>query len=299
MWAGRQPAVLLTDDCASRPSPADSPALWIDAWESLYDDPVASPLPVPPGLQRGAHDTREEWVESGLFSVDLLCRELGRKDLAGVDLLDVGCGTKIVKTLLDNSMRIGRYVGIDVSSEVIDWLQANVSDPRFEFHRLDAHNAMYNPEGTDLASFKLLPVGGRYFDLICLFSVFTHLAPHDYVAMLRLVRRHAKPDARLLFSLFLRESAGEEQFAQAVEARLASADPEVRRRTEAAIGRLLERRAAQDDSRFIDEVPDHPLQIARYESGYALELVDGTGWKVLELHPPERFIQHYMICAPI
>jgi SAM-dependent methyltransferase len=265
----------------------------------LYDAAVASPLPVPPGLQRGAHDTREEWVESGLFSVDLLCRTLGREDLSGVDLLDVGCGTKIVKTLLDNSMPIGHYVGIDVSSEVIDWLQAKVSDSRFEFHCLHAHNAMYNPEGTDLASFKLLPVGERYFDMICLFSVFTHLAPHDYVAMLRLLRRHAKPDARLLFSLFLREPAGEEQFADSVEARLASADPEARRRTEAAIGRVLERRAAQDDSRFIDEVPDHPLQIASYEPEYALELVEGTGWKVLELHPREQFIQHYMICAPI
>jgi SAM-dependent methyltransferase len=122
-----------------------------------------------------------------------------------VELLDVGCGTKVVKTLLDNSMPIGRYVGIDASSEVIEWLQANVSDPRFEFHHLDAHNAMYNPEGIDLASFELLPVGPRRFDLICLFSVFTHLAPHDYVAMLRLLRRHAKPDARLLFSLFLRD----------------------------------------------------------------------------------------------
>ena len=40
-------------------------------------------------------------------------------------------------------------------------------------------------------------IEGRQFDLICLFSVFTHLAPADYVAMLRLLRRFAKPGGRL------------------------------------------------------------------------------------------------------
>ena len=137
------------------------------------------------GARARAHETREEWVESGRFAVELLCRTLERKNLSGVDLLDVGCGTKIVKTLLDNSMPIGRYVGIDASAEVIDWLKANVSDPRFEFHRLNAHNAMYNPEGR-IWQLRGTAGGRAWFDLICLFSVFTHLAPHDYVAMLRL-----------------------------------------------------------------------------------------------------------------
>jgi SAM-dependent methyltransferase len=257
---------------------------------------TAAPLPVPPQLERGAHSTREEWLESGLFAVGLLCRTLGREDLSGVELLDVGCGTKIVKTLCDHSMPVRRYVGIDASSEVIEWLRANVSDPRFEFHHLDAQNAMYNPEGADLGSFERLPVGHRRFDLICLFSVFTHLAPHDYVAMLRLLRRHAKPDARLLFSLFLRDP---QYVAAYLREGLASHDPAIRQRTKAALERAMAHRAPQEGSRFVDEVPDHPLEVARYEPDYALELVDGTGWEVLELHGPERHIQHYMICSPI
>ena len=267
----------------------------------LYDAAVAAPLRIPAEIQRGTFAlTREEWLEAGLSSVELLCRTLGQEDLSGVDLLDVGCGTKITKTLLDNSMPIGSYAGIDVSSEVIYWLQANISDARFEFHRLNAHNERYNPEGADLAGFDLLPVGERRFDLICLFSVFTHLAPHDYVAMLRLLRRHAKPDARLLFSLYLRDSAGVAQFERGIQACLTNPDPAVRGRTEEAIGRTMEGRAAQDDLRFVDEIPDRPLEVATYEPEYARELVNETGWKVLEVHPPEgRFIQHYMICAPV
>ena len=256
---------------------------------------MASPLPVPPELEFGAHQTREEWVESGHFAVELLCRTLEREDLSGVDLLDVGCGTKLVKTLLDNSMPIGRYVGIDTQAKVIDWLKANVSDPRFEFHHLNAHNAMYNPEGSDLAEFEALPVGERRFHLICLFSVFTHLAPHDFAAMLRLLRRHAGPETKLLFSLFLRDREREAEFAEAVEKRLASPDPEIRKQTEEAVARGRARLAAEEGRRFVDVNPDRPLEIARYEPDYALELVRDAGWTVLEVHPPERWIQHYMI----
>jgi cyclopropane fatty-acyl-phospholipid synthase-like methyltransferase len=245
------------------------------------------------------HRTRDQWTESGVFAVDLICETLDRKDLSGVQLLDVGCGTKLVKTLIDASMPIGGYVGVDVSSEIIEWLDANVSDPRFEFHHLDARNEMYNPAGTDLAGFELLPVGRRRFDLICLFSVFTHLAPHDYVAMLRVLRGHAKPATKLLFSLFLRDHEQEAAYERAVRERLGSADPEVRKRTHAALARAIRHQAAQDGARFVDEVPGRPLEIARYERDYALELVDGTGWEVLELHPPGPHIQHYMICRPV
>jgi SAM-dependent methyltransferase len=229
----------------------------------------------------------------------VLRRTLGHEDLSDVELLDVGCGTKIVKTLLDCAIPIGRYVGVDVSAAVIEWLRANVADSRFEFHHVNAHNEKYNPRGHDLASFELLPVGPRRFDLICLFSVFTHLAPHDYVAMLRLLRRHAKPDATLLFSLFLDdpEHASPKE-AQAIARALASDDPKVRKRTEAAVARVVARRG-QPGYGFVDEVPERPLEVARYEKDYALELVGGTGWEVIALHPPERFIQHYMVCRPV
>jgi SAM-dependent methyltransferase len=252
-----------------------------------------TPLPVPRHLLRGAHRTHKEWLQSGRFAVRLLCRAVGRENLDAVEVLDVGCGTKIVKTLLDNELPIGHYAGIDVSAEVVEWLDANVSDPRFEFHHIDAHNEMYNPGGKPLESFSLLPVGPREFDLICLFSVFTHLAPHDYVAMLRLLRRHVRPDGRLLFSLFLDDPEHPSPYKLAIERMLRSDDPEVRARAEAAATAARER-----DTRFVDEVPDNPLERARYEKDYALELVDDTGWEVLAVRPPQRYIQHYMVCRP-
>ena len=76
--------------------------------------------------------------------------------------------------------------------------------------------------------------------------------------------------------------------------------PTVRQRAEAALERALANRGSVKGSPFVDEVPDQPLLIARYEPDYALELIAGTGWNVLEVHPPQQpFIQHYMICAPV
>jgi SAM-dependent methyltransferase len=256
-------------------------------------------VPVPRELERGAYVDRDDWLDSARFAVALLARTLGREDLAGIDLLDVGCGTKVVKILLDDSLPIGHYAGIDVAPEVIEWLRANVSDPRFEFHHLDAHNALYNPHGKPLESFDLLPVGSRQFDLICLFSVFTHLAPPDFGAMLRLLRSHIQPDGKLLFSLYVNRPDRPTEIERAVREGLASGDPEVRARLEAAIEKAHRHAAASPyDPRFTDEVPDQPLLIARYRCDYVLELFEDTGWDIEASHPPERYIQDYVICRP-
>ena len=274
--------------------------------------PPSSGLPVPRGLERSLYRDRQEWIDSGKFAVELLCRTMSRRDLDGVDILDVGCGTKIVKTLLDDSLPVGRYVGVDVSDAVIDWLSANVTDRRFEFHRLDARNDLYNPTGTPLDEFQRLPVGKNCFDLICLFSVFTHLAPDDYVAMLRLLRRHVKEDGRLLFSLFMTDPAQASEsaraleaglasddqvseWARAIEAGLASDDPTVVEQMKTALARP---RAAKSRG-FLDEDPDQPLLRAVYDKDLALELIEGTGWEVMSVNPPEHHIQHYIVCRPV
>ena len=55
---------------------------------------------------------RDEWIKSGRFALDLLARSIGRPDLQGVDLLDVGCGTKLAKVMLDESLPLGHYTGL-------------------------------------------------------------------------------------------------------------------------------------------------------------------------------------------
>ena len=260
----------------------------------MTSSPISG-LPVPPGLERSAYRDRQEWVASGAFAVDLLTRTAGRSDLGGIDLLDVGCGTKVVKTLIDRDLPIGRYVGIDVEPKVIAWLRAQVTDPRFEFRHLPARNDLYNPNGIPLDQFAELPVDGRRFDLICLFSVFTHLDPGDYVTMLRLLRPCVKAEGQLLFSLFMNDPDHPSPWVAGIEASLASDDPNVVSEARAALERLV----AAKDRGFVDEIPDKPLLQARYDKAFALELIEGTGWEVASVHPPERYIQHYLICRPV
>ena len=83
----------------------------------------------------------------------------------------------------------------------------------------------------------------------------------------------------------------------------------LRRAIEAASGQRRSgcRRAGEEASPrdaakvggFIDEMPDEPLMQARYDKDYALELVQGTGWEVVSLDPPQEHIQHAMVCRPV
>jgi SAM-dependent methyltransferase len=194
-------------------------------------------LEVPRGLRRGGHRSEAAWIESAARLIDLVCRSFGIDDLADVSVLDMGCGTKITKALIDGRRPIGRYVGIDVDPSLIAFLDEEVDDPRFEFHHIDVQNDRYNPNGVPLSERTSLPLGDERFDIIQLFSVFTHLGPEDFVAMLRLLRKYASDDGHLLFSLYINEVTGtgygpldwrassseraRERFADALERRMA------------------------------------------------------------------------------
>jgi SAM-dependent methyltransferase len=261
--------------------------------------PSETGLDVPGHLERRAYSSREEWLESGLHAVDLLRRTVGRDDLSEVDLLDVRCGTRIVKTLLDHSLPIGSYTGIDSDPEAIEWLRENVSDERFEFHLFDARNPLFNPEGEPVEAFELLPVGAREYDLIYAFSLFTHLPPDDFTAMLRLLRRHVKADGTLLFSLFLIDAEHPSAFEVALRAQLNSDDPRIKAEATARVEDALRRVASSEyDPRFKDADPDRPLAQARYTRDYAIELFGDTGWEIEAIHPPERYTPHYVVCHP-
>lgn len=252
---------------------------------------------VPAKLRRGKYQKDEQReVESAVEIIKLICRNFGLDDLGASSVLDVGCGCKLVQAILDRHLSIGRYVGIDVYAELIEFLRSNVSDPRFSFHVLNAHNEMYNLDGEPLSGNTRLPVEEHSFDIICLFSVFTHLAPHDYVAMLQMLRHYIKPDGRILFSLYVNEPTDGgfgfiDAYGKAFMKMMESSDE-----LKAAYAEKVESYVVPD---FKDFFPAEPLKVAMYSRENALRLVQGTGWEVESLNDPEKAIQHYMICKPI
>ncbi len=247
-------------------------------------------LQVPQEYRRGGKKKREqESVASGLSLIELMCKKLDITDLSGMALLDMGCGNKFVQAILDRGLPIGRYVGIDIHPGLIDFLQSNVSDERFSFYTSNTHNDMYNPEGEPLSEATRLPVEEESFDLICLFSVFTHLAPNDYVLMLKLLRHYIKPGGRIIFSLFVNETTkGGHGFVDVMSSHFAATL--TKEQLEAGL---------QGPKDFVDWYPAKPLWRAVYSRDNAIRLVDGTGWEIESLNDPEQEVQHYMVCKPV
>ena len=245
-------------------------------------------LIVPSELCRNMRGDPVAAVDAAVWLVAHMCEHIGVSDLGNLDILDFGCGVRFTQAFLNRSVPIKHYVGVDVFPPVIDFLQSNVADPRFEYFRLDAHNDLYNPTGQPLSELTVPEIEGRRFDLICLFSVFTHLAPPDYAAMLRLLRRFVKPAGRLFFTLFINE------------------------RTDSGFGYVDTLAASElDGLKAIvmgnaDDPPDFldvpygkkPLLVALYSRAYALALIEDTGWEVVQVSPPDEHIQHHIICAP-
>jgi hypothetical protein len=257
----------------------------------------AKSFDIPRALRRGGRlDDVEKSIQSTLKIIQLMCRELEIPDMDQSHVMDMGCGWRMAKTLLDHDIPIGEYVGLDVFAETIEFLQANITDPRFSFHVLDSHNEMYNPQGRPLAEIPGLNVPEGAFDIICLFSVFTHLAPHDYVAMLKLLRPYVRPEGKLIFSLFVNETtASGRGFIASVQRNWANNAERLEEYKEKFADQFEE----HGPPAFVDFDPAQPLKWAIFSREHALELVEGTGWKVESLNEPEEAIQHFMICTPV
>lgn len=245
-------------------------------------------LEIPAKYNRSGYRNVTRTTESALFLVRHVCDVLGIPDLSDRDVLDVGCGTKMTDAFVNHDVPIKSYAGVDVYGEMIGFLRANVTDPRFEYHHVDVHNELYNPGAPPMTDATDLGVGDRTFDIIWLFSVFTHLAPHDYATMLEVLRRYVRPKGRLIYTLFVDEvTEGGHGYIDSLRRGLSA-------------GATGEQPSGPREVKpFVDVDPEHPLRCALYSRDYAHELIDGTGWKPLELLPPNEYAQHQFVCAPV
>jgi SAM-dependent methyltransferase len=221
---------------------------------------VKRPLIVPDEFHRNHPDVHAIGPEkTGSTLINLVVERLGLSDLSESDVLDVGCGVRFTQAIINRDIPVKSYAGVDVNRPLIEYLRREVDDPRFSFLYWDAQNARYNPEGARMTPESSWPVEGT-FDVIWLFSVFTHLDPSDADALLAILRRHVRPGGALFFSAFLDDTI---------------------------------------DS-FEDRLPDYPLSQPCYSERYLRKLVEANGWRVSSVNPPspERFIQHYLVCRP-
>jgi SAM-dependent methyltransferase len=143
------------------------------------------------------------WAHAGSFT-DSANRDLRKLiDEAGLlphhRVLDVGCGVGRLALALKGYLdRNGSYEGFDVREKAIHWARRRIAgrDQRIGFRHIDVFNRYANPAGSISASEFRFPYDDGSFDLVVLFSVFTHLVTEDMRHYLSEVVRVLAPGAR-------------------------------------------------------------------------------------------------------
>jgi SAM-dependent methyltransferase len=198
--------------------------------------------------------------ESGLWLLERMQSRLGLTDYAGTSLLDFGCGVRFSQTIVNRHVPFGEYCGVDCFAEMIEFLEANVADPRCSYLYLDAHHRLYNPAGTPLGPETRLALPEGHFDVISMFSVLTHQYPDDAKWILRMLRRYVRADGRLFVTCFLDEC---------IEA-------------------------------FEDRSPERNGGFCFYNPTYLESLIAESGWQTVASYPGEGpLIGFSYVCRPV
>jgi ubiquinone/menaquinone biosynthesis C-methylase UbiE len=102
----------------------------------------------------------------------------------GASLLDFGCGSGRTAVALSRTVPLSFYVGIDVVETLLDYAE-KISPPEFRFIR---------------STRRTIPMPSNSFDMVCAFSVFTHLMPEETYLYMEDILRVLKLGGKLVFS---------------------------------------------------------------------------------------------------
>ena len=99
-------------------------------------------------------------------------------------LIDVGCGSGRLTKQVSRYLR-GKYLGIDVVPSLLAHAKKLAARPDWRF---------------EVAAGLTIPEADNTANMVCFFSVFTHLLHEQSFLYLRDARRVLKPDGRIVFS---------------------------------------------------------------------------------------------------
>lgn len=140
----------------------------------------------PSGLRTGGARFKDNaaFVESGRREARRLHEAFGAT--GATRILDVGCGFGRLPIGLTAELGVPRsYTGVDVNAKAIGWCSRHLSGPGCRFVHLDLENARYNPAGAAIGPGFRFPFTDGSFELIYLYSVFSHMEADDVSAYLR------------------------------------------------------------------------------------------------------------------
>ena len=123
-----------------------------------------------------------EFYAAGMLEKDLLIQHGLKKDNY---IIDVGCGSGRLAIPLSAYIDNGNYLGTDVVKDLLDFAQEKVNKSNFKFN---------------LTNGFVIPESDNQADMVCFFSVFTHLLHEETYNYLIEAKRVLKPGGKIIFS---------------------------------------------------------------------------------------------------
>jgi SAM-dependent methyltransferase len=154
-------------------------------------------------------DTYIRSAKSSVGSLGSLCHLVRESRV-----LDIGCGQgRLLTGILATLGGVREYVGLDVHKPSIDWASSVLAEPEstISFCHLPVLNERYNPRGITPLSGFAFPVPRNHFDVITLFSVFSHMKLADIRTYLGEIRNVLNPTGKVFCSIFAEYGVQDEE----------------------------------------------------------------------------------------
>ncbi len=120
-------------------------------------------------------------------------------------IVDIGCGCgRFAHHFRDFNYQdtrfTGKYIGVDIDQEMLEWCRGHFDAPRFEFLHSAHSNKSYGQSGSEPV--YTLPIADHAVDFVFSQSLFTHLLEPELRNYLEESFRILKPGARMVMSIF-------------------------------------------------------------------------------------------------
>ena len=147
--------------------------------------------------------------DNGELNLAILNKYYSLNEISSV--LDYGCGCgRLALPLLEQMQGAGKYVGIDIIPDLIDFCISEISTiySNSQFIRVDAQNSHYskwlnNIRSNDYNLAHLAETECQSYSLITAFSVFTHMPKREMALNLNLLSNLLQPNGKIILSMFL------------------------------------------------------------------------------------------------
>ncbi|RRD75030.1 class I SAM-dependent methyltransferase [Tannerella forsythia] len=145
-----------------------------------------------------------DFVEQGKLQRETILRHTGMQPDAAV--LDVGSGIgRLAVAMTDYLNADGRFEGFDLVKKGVNWCQKHITPkyPNFIFKHVDLKNDLYNLSTETSAKDFIFPYEDNRFDVVTLFSVFSHMIPEDINNYLSEIYRVLKKGGYCVATFFI------------------------------------------------------------------------------------------------